>query len=135
MQSFLSSAADGNSAGALIGKDYDHYNVLGPRHASIARACNDHFSGKLGVGLADALCTCGHLALAEEGGEVMESGVGFLEEFGIDLGHARSRRRIFCRPRLDWTERLPHFGGSVGPALARRCFDRRLDAGSATRSG
>jgi DNA-binding transcriptional ArsR family regulator len=89
----------------------------------IARTCYDHFAGKLGVGLADALCMRGHLALAEEGGEVTESGVGFLEEFGIDLAQARSRRRIFCRPCLDWTERRPHLGGSVGAALARRCFD------------
>ena len=24
---------------------------------------------------------------------------------------------------LDWTERRPHLGGSVGAALAQRCFD------------
>jgi DNA-binding transcriptional ArsR family regulator len=88
-----------------------------------ARTCYDHIAGKLGVGLTDALCTRGHLALAEEGGEVTESGVGFLEEFGIDLAQARSRHRIFCRPCLDWTERRAHLGGSVGAALARRCFD------------
>ena len=36
---------------------------------------------------------------------------------------ARQRRRAFCRPCLDWTERRPHIGGSVGAALAKRCFD------------
>jgi DNA-binding transcriptional ArsR family regulator len=88
-----------------------------------ARTCYDHFAGKLGVGLADALCTRGHLVLADDGGEVTESGVSFLGAFGIDLEAARSRRRIFCRPCLDWTERRPHLGGSVGAVLAQRCFD------------
>jgi hypothetical protein len=47
----------------------------------------------------------------------------FLREFGVDLAAARSHRRIFCRPCLDWTERRPHLGGSIGAALAERCFD------------
>jgi DNA-binding transcriptional ArsR family regulator len=89
----------------------------------IARTCYDHFAGKLGVGLTDALCAHGHVSLADEGGEVTESGVAFFEKFGVDLGAARGRRRIFCRPCLDWTERRPHLGGSIGAALAQRCFD------------
>jgi DNA-binding transcriptional ArsR family regulator len=88
-----------------------------------ARTCYDHLAGRLGVGLTDALCTRGHLALAHEGGEVTRTGVAFLREFGIDLVAARRRRRLFCRPCLDWTERRPHLGGSVGAALAQRCFD------------
>jgi DNA-binding transcriptional ArsR family regulator len=89
----------------------------------IARTCYDHFAGKLGVGLTDALCAHGHLALSDDGGEVTESGVAFFEKFGVDLAAARARRRIFCRPCLDWTERRPHLGGSVGAVLAQRCFD------------
>jgi DNA-binding transcriptional ArsR family regulator len=88
-----------------------------------ARTCYDHFAGKLGVGITDALCALGHVTLSDEGGELSESGVVFLEKFGIDLAAARSRRRIFCRPCLDWTERRPHLGGTVGAVLARRCFD------------
>jgi DNA-binding transcriptional ArsR family regulator len=88
-----------------------------------ARTCYDHFAGKLGVGLTGALCMRGHLALADDGGEVTDSGVAFFQEFGIDLAAARSRRRIFCRPCLDWTERRAHLGGSVGAVLAQRCFD------------
>jgi DNA-binding transcriptional ArsR family regulator len=90
-----------------------------------ARTCYDHFAGRLGVGLTEALCAHGHVSLADEAGEVTESGVAFLDKFGVDLGAARSRRRIFCRPCLDWTERRPHLGGSVGAALAQRCFDLR----------
>jgi DNA-binding transcriptional ArsR family regulator len=89
----------------------------------IARTCYDHFAGKLGVGITDALCAHGHVALADEAGEVTDSGVTFLEKFGVDLDAARRHRRIFCRPCLDWTERRPHLGGSVGALLAQRCFD------------
>src|SRR5262249_48952174 len=39
------------------------------------------------------------------------------------LTAAKSKRRVFCRPCLDWTERRPHIGGAVRAALARRCFD------------
>jgi DNA-binding transcriptional ArsR family regulator len=88
-----------------------------------ARTCYDHFAGKLGVGLTDFLCEHDHLVLAEDGGEVTERGVAFFRDFGVDLASARSRRRIFCRPCLDWTERRPHLGGSVGAVMAQRCFD------------
>jgi DNA-binding transcriptional ArsR family regulator len=89
----------------------------------LARTCYDHVAGKLGVGITDALCAHGHVTLADEGGEVTGSGVAFLRKFGVDLDAARNRQRIFCRPCLDWTERRPHLGGSVGAALAQRCFD------------
>ena len=49
--------------------------------------------------------------------------MGVLKELGIDLAVARARRRVFCRPCLDWTERRPHLGGSVGAALAEKCLD------------
>jgi len=88
-----------------------------------ARTCYDHFAGRLGVGLTDFLCDHNHVALSPDGGEVTDSGVAFFERFGVDLADARRRRRIFCRPCLDWTERRPHLGGSVGALLAQRCFD------------
>jgi len=47
----------------------------------------------------------------------------FLACHGVDLEAARQRRRAFCRPCLDWTERRLHLGGAVGAALATRCFD------------
>jgi len=88
-----------------------------------ARTCYDHFAGKLGVGITDALCALGHVTLSEEGGELSEKGMVFFAKFGIDLAAARTRRRIFCRPCLDWTERRPHLGGTVGAVLAQHCFD------------
>jgi DNA-binding transcriptional ArsR family regulator len=62
----------------------------------IARTCYDHFAGKLGVGLADALTAHDYLTLTDDGGEVTGSGVRFLQKFGIDLDAARNRKRIFA---------------------------------------
>ena len=88
-----------------------------------ARTCYDHFAGRLGVGLADALRERGHLVLADDGGEVTESGAAFLLDFGVDLSAVRQKRRTYCRPCVDWTERRLHVGGAVGAALASRCFE------------
>jgi DNA-binding transcriptional ArsR family regulator len=90
-----------------------------------ARTCYDHFAGRLGVGLADALIGRGHVVLGDDGGEITGPGVDFLDGFGIDLAAAQQRKRAFCRPCLDWTERRPHLAGAVGAALASRCFDMR----------
>jgi DNA-binding transcriptional ArsR family regulator len=89
----------------------------------MARTCYDHFAGKLGVGLADNLIERGYLVLTPEAGEVTELGAGFLGDFGVDLAALHAKRRTLCRPCLDWTERRLHLGGTVGAALARRCFD------------
>jgi len=86
-----------------------------------ARTCYDHLAGRLGVALAKTLADRRHVLLDEDGGEVTEEGARFFDEFGLDLA-ATGRRRRFCRPCVDWSERRPHLGGTVGAALARRCF-------------
>src|SRR5262249_4538947 len=88
-----------------------------------ARTCYDHIAGVLGVGLAERLVERELLILDEEAGEVTASGVDFLLHFGVDLSGVRAKRRIFCRPCVDWTERRSHIGGAVGAALANRCFE------------
>jgi DNA-binding transcriptional ArsR family regulator len=88
-----------------------------------ARTCYDHIAGVLGVGLAERLTEREFVILGDEAGEVTPAGVDFLTDFGIDLSGARARRRVFCRPCLDWTERRPHIGGAVGAALASRLFE------------
>ncbi|HYM03092.1 MAG TPA: helix-turn-helix transcriptional regulator [Stellaceae bacterium] len=100
------------------------HRPTGPRDEALrtARSCYDHFVGRLGVGLADALADAGHIVLTDDGGEVTPSGTGFLTGFGIDLAAMRLTRRIFCRPCLDWSERRPHLAGAAGAALAERCF-------------
>ncbi|HET9718399.1 MAG TPA: helix-turn-helix transcriptional regulator [Pseudolabrys sp.] len=84
----------------------------------MARTCYDHVAGMLGVQLADRLVQRELIILGAEAGEVTSSGTKFLTRIGVDLSAARARRRVFCRPCVDWTERRPHIGGAVGAALA-----------------
>ncbi len=88
-----------------------------------ARTCYDHIAGVLGVGLAERLTEREFVVLGDEAGEVTPSGAAFLAKLGIDLSAAGAKRRVFCRPCLDWTERRSHIGGAVGAALANRCFE------------
>jgi DNA-binding transcriptional ArsR family regulator len=88
-----------------------------------ARTCYDHLAGRLAVALTDALIARESLVLTDDGGELTPGGADLLQEFGIDLAAVRQRRRVFCRPCLDWSERRPHLAGAVGAAIAARCFD------------
>ena len=88
-----------------------------------ARTCYDHIAGVLGVGIAARLTEREFVVLGDEAGEVTPAGADFLSNLGIDLSTARAKRRVFCRPCIDWTERQPHIGGAVGAALAHRCFE------------
>ena len=90
-----------------------------------ARTCYDHIAGALGVDLADSMIGHDFVVLGDEAGEVSPAGTKFLIRLGVDLAAARAKRRVFCRPCLDWTERRPHIGGAVGAAVAKRCFDLR----------
>jgi DNA-binding transcriptional ArsR family regulator len=88
-----------------------------------ARTCYDHVAGLLGVRLADRLAERELIILGAEAGEVTPAGAEFLSKLGVELSAARTRRRLFCRPCVDWTERRPHIGGAVGAALASRLFE------------
>jgi DNA-binding transcriptional ArsR family regulator len=89
-----------------------------------ARTCYDHLAGRLGVAIADALIAREAVVLSDDGGEVTAAGAAFLKgTLAIELA-LLPRRRFFCRPCLDWSERRPHLAGAVGAALAERCFAR-----------
>jgi len=60
--------------------------------------------------------------LESEGGEVTAKGEQFLAKLGIDVAGSRKRRRAFCRPCLDWSERRFHIAGAIGAAIADHCF-------------
>jgi hypothetical protein len=64
----------------------------------------------------------GRILLDEDGGAVTDEGAQFFNALGIDLAGAVGRRRRFCHPCADWSERRPHLGGAVGAALASHCF-------------
>ena len=90
----------------------------------LARTCYDHLAGQLGVALTETMQAGGHLVLGADGGEVTASGAGFLAQFGIETARVATGRRRFCRACMDWSERRPHLAGSLGAALAERCFAR-----------
>jgi DNA-binding transcriptional ArsR family regulator len=99
-----------------------------------ARTCYDHLAGRLGVGLADTLSARGYVVMADEAGEITPEGLTFFASFGIEAPDPR-RRRAYCRPCLDWSERRPHLAGAIGAALARRCFNLGwLERGRNTRA-
>jgi DNA-binding transcriptional ArsR family regulator len=87
-----------------------------------ARTCYDHLAGRLGVALTDALVREQLVALSRDGGELTKAGAQRLADFGLDLDAIARRKRIYCRPCLDWTERRPHLAGALGAAIAERCF-------------
>ena len=87
------------------------------------RLCYDHLAGRLGVALADALVGKDCIQISEDGGVVTAMGERFFADLQIDLSSVARQRRHFCRPCLDWSERRHHLAGSLGAALATRCFD------------
>lgn len=88
-----------------------------------ARTCYDHFAGRLGIALHDALLAGGHLSVADGGYGLTGSGVALFAGLGIDPAVASKGRRAALRPCLDWSERRPHLAGSLAAALACRCFE------------
>jgi DNA-binding transcriptional ArsR family regulator len=85
-----------------------------------ARTCYDHLAGALGVALLDALQRQ-WLLTAEL--EPTKRGVKRFSELGIDVDELARRRRPLAKRCLDWTERRHHLAGSLGAALATRCFE------------
>lgn len=103
---------------------------VGPKDAALrkARTCYDHFAGRLGVALADALIAEGRVELTAEAGIVTDAGLDFLRQIGIDVDALRARRtkrsgRVLCRPCLDWSERRMHLAGAVGAAICTHSLD------------
>lgn len=86
------------------------------------RTCYDHLAGRLGVALADTLVARCHVVLGQDAGAVTESGIHFLQGFGVATA-PRGTRRCFCKPCLDWSERRPHIAGSLGAGMLKRCLE------------
>lgn len=98
----------------------------GPRDAALreARTCYDHLAGRLGVAIADALVTGGHVEIEDDAGMITPAGADFFAGIGLGLpeGGRRLVSRPVCRLCLDWSERRPHLAGKLGAALCRHSF-------------
>jgi DNA-binding transcriptional ArsR family regulator len=97
---------------------------VGPKDAALrkARTCYDHFAGRLGVALADAMIERGYVELTSDAGILTDEGVQFIGQIGVNLEPLLARRtkasgRVLCRPCLDWSERRPHLAGALGAAI------------------
>jgi DNA-binding transcriptional ArsR family regulator len=104
--------------------------AVGPKDDVLrkARTCYDHFAGRLGVALADAMVSQGFVELTGDGGLLTDSGFAFLERTGISTAPLLERRtkrsgRILCRPCLDWSERRSHLAGAVGAVICTHAFE------------
>jgi DNA-binding transcriptional ArsR family regulator len=98
--------------------------IPGPRDLTLreGRTCYDHFAGRLGVAIADALVAVG--GATENGRDFDISGEGErrLARLGVDVATLRRDRRPVCRCCIDWSERRPHLAGAVGARLAASAF-------------
>lgn len=89
----------------------------------IARTCYDHLAGRLGVAITESLVRRKYLEPRGGDFRVKAAGERFLHRVGVNVENARTKHRQFARQCLDWSERRPHLAGSLGAALASRCFE------------
>lgn len=117
-------------------KHHHHTRVAGALRA--ARTCYDHIAGRLGVSLFDHLIARGCLLPSgDDSFVVTEAGRQLFASLEIDVDAIARSKRHFARACLDWSERSPHLAGSLGAALAERCFalgwlERRHDSRAVT---
>jgi DNA-binding transcriptional ArsR family regulator len=86
-----------------------------------ARTCYDHMAGARAVELHDAMQAHGWLVRNSEDADnaysLSPKGEHALAGMGLDLAAARAKRRRFACACMDWSERRPHLGGSLGAAV------------------
>ena len=95
------------------------HRIPGPRDRLLreGRTCYDHFAGRLGVAIADALLAVD--AIIERSGhfEITPEGERRLAMLEVDVAALRRGSRPLCRCCIDWSERRPHLAGAVGACL------------------
>jgi DNA-binding transcriptional ArsR family regulator len=89
----------------------------------LARTCYDHLAGRLGVAVHDALVRRGAFTAGGDGYLLTEPGERLMTGLGVATERARSARRQFARPCLDYTQRRPHLAGALGAALCSRLVE------------
>jgi DNA-binding transcriptional ArsR family regulator len=104
----------------------------GPRDPDMrrSRVCYDHMAGEWAVRLFEGFVETGRLDAAGGTVSLTPAGRAFFVAEGIDLAALDKSRRPLCRSCLDWSERRPHLGGSLGKAI----LDLALARGWARRS-
>lgn len=106
----------------------DRFEPHTPIRLRAARTCYDHMAGTLAVALHDRFMALGWLAVdrSRDGAyDLTEAGSVAFVKLGMDVAAARSLRRRFACACLDWSERRPHVGGTVGAMLLETAVKRR----------
>lgn len=97
------------------------------------RSCYDHLAGVAGVKLLQDMLKLGWLLEEEDSNKISykltERGSSSLRKRGVDIDRATTKNRKFAYGCLDWTERAPHLGGSLGKAI----FDSIISSGIVAR--
>ena len=93
-----------------------------PREPALrkARVCYDHLAGELGVHLYESMLARGVIRVDGDSVEPGSRASPWFGALGVDVGAAMQRRRLPCRPCLDWSERRHHLGGALGASLYAR---------------
>lgn len=89
----------------------------------LARTCYDHLAGACGVALHDLLVDRRLVVGEPPGYALTAAGEEWFAALGVDVGAARSGRRSFARPCLDWTERRSHLAGALAAATTARLLE------------
>ncbi|MFF2195894.1 ArsR/SmtB family transcription factor [Streptomyces sp. NPDC058157] len=106
---------------AVPGRDAAHTApvVAAPDPLARARTCYDHFAGRLGMAVTDAMEEQG-LLRTDAVFELTGAGLDWCRRAGVDA--AGAGRRPLASSCLDWTERRRHLGGLVGARLCARAL-------------
>ncbi len=97
-----------------------------PTPLRAARTCYDHVAGTVGVLLHHRLRALQWLVPAAVNSyQTTSAGETGLRALGINLDEARSLRRRFAYPCVDWSERQPHLAGALGSSILELMLRRR----------
>lgn len=96
-----------------------------PSRLRAARTCYDHMAGELAVTLHDHFLAQAWLQPFSDGYLISEKGEAQLQSWGLDTTMARTSRRRFACPCMDWSERSPHLAGGLGAELLRLAMQRK----------
>jgi hypothetical protein len=103
----------------VAGGPRDRFVPNTPARLRAARTCYDHMAGAVAVSLHDRFRERGWLSSSspDDAYALTREGAAAFVSLGIDVLAARSLRRRFAYPCVDWSERRPHLAGALGAAL------------------
>ncbi|HEY1945663.1 MAG TPA: helix-turn-helix transcriptional regulator [Bryobacteraceae bacterium] len=112
----------------LSGASNEKFIPNTPHRLRAARTCYDHIAGTLGVALHDHMLKLDWLVADSSQDRaylLTRRGQQGFGELGIELTKTKTSRRRFAFACIDWSERRPHVGGTVGASLLTFALNRK----------